>query len=304
LVDGGTAWTFTNPNRLPASPLDLLVVDEAGQFALADTVAVSTAARNLLLLGDPQQLPQVTQGTHPEPVDQSALEWLTDGHDTLPTELGYFLARTWRMHPALCEVVSRLSYERRLSAVAATAERSLEGVTPGVGCVLLTHEGNAVASVEEAREVVDQARAVLGRRWRDPSRNRPGNAVDRPLDEGDLIVVAAYNAQVWTIRRALAEAGLPRVRVGTVDAFQGQQAVVAIVSTAASSPADVPRGMDFLLNRNRVNVAISRAQWRAVLVRAVGLTDYLPQAPEALAELGAFLGVCREATPGPPPTRT
>ena len=303
LVVGGTAWTFTNPNRLPERPLDLLVVDEAGQFSLADTVAVSQAARNLLLLGDPQQLPQVTQGTHPEPVDQSALGWVIAGQDTLPEGFGYFLARTWRMHPALCEVVSRLSYERRLSAVAAAAERSLDGVDPGVGCVLVEHQGNSVASVEEASEVVAQVRAVLGRLWRDPS-DSGSAAAGRPLEDGDVVVVAAYNAQVWTVRRALDAAGMAGVRAGTVDRFQGQQAVVVIVSTAASSPADVPRGMEFLLDRNRVNVAISRAQWRAVVVRSVGLTEYLPRMPEALAELGAFLGVCQGARAGPAPGGT
>jgi uncharacterized protein len=286
-VVGGTAWDFTTPARMPDRPLDLLVVDEAGQFALADTLAVSTAARNLLLLGDPQQLPQVTQGRHPEPVDCSALGWLTNGHDTLPAGLGYFLAHTWRMHPALCAVVSRLSYEGRLSSVGPAAGRSLDDVAPGVECVLVDHDGNSVASVEEAAEVVRQVRAVLGRRWRDPAAG-----VDRPLDERDVVVVAAYNAQVWTVRTALDAAGLRSVRVGTVDRFQGQQAVIVVLTTAASSPADVPRGMGFLLDRNRVNVAISRAQWRAVVVRSSGLTDYLPRTPDGLAELGAFLGIC------------
>jgi len=197
------------------------------------------------------------------------------------------------MHPALCAVVSRLSYEGRLTAVPAAAERSLDGVEPGVGCVLVPHAGNAVASVEEAAEVVAQVRQVLGRRWRDPARHHPGEAVDRPLVASDVVVVAAYNAQVWMVRRMLDAAGLADVRVGTVDRYQGQQAVVVLVTTAASSPEDVPRGMDFLLDRNRVNVAISRAQWRAVVVRSTGLTDYLPATPDGLAELGAFLGLCR-----------
>ena len=292
-VVGGTAWDVTNARRLPAEPLDLLVVDEAGQYSLADTIAVSSAARNLLLLGDPQQLPQVSQGCHPEPVDRSALGWLSDGHDTLPPELGYFLAHTWRMHPALCDAVSRLSYEGRLTAVPGTAERSLTGVRPGVRCVLVEHRWNAVASVEEAAEVVAQVQAVVGHRWRDPARHQPATAVDRPLEPRDVLVVAAYNAQVWTVRRALAAAGLDGVRVGTVDRFQGQEAVVAIVSTAASSADDVPRGMGFLLDRNRVNVAISRGQWCAVIVRSSGLTDYLPSRPDGLEELGAFIGLCR-----------
>ncbi len=290
-VLGGTAWDFTNPRRLPDRPLDLLVVDEAGQFSLAHTLAVSRAARNLLLLGDPQQLPQVSQGRHPEPVDTSALGWLADGHDTLPPELGYFLAETWRMHPALCAPVSTLSYEGRLRSVPATAERDLAGVAPGVRCVLVEHTGNAVASPEEAAEVVAQVRSTVGRRWQDPAAG-----VDRPLAPDDVLVVAAYNAQVWTVQRALEAAGLGGVQVGTVDRFQGRQAPVVIVTTAASSPEDVPRGMEFLLDRHRLNVAVSRGQWCAVIVRSTGLTDYLPTRPDRLEELGAFIGLCTAAS--------
>jgi hypothetical protein len=295
-VVGGTAWDFTNAGRLPGTPLDLLVIDEAGQFALADTVAVSVAARNLLLLGDPQQLPQVTQGTHPEPVDRSALGWLTDGHDTLPDELGYFLARSWRMHPALCAAVSQLSYDGRLTSVDAAAARSLAGIDPGVHCVRVEHTGNAVSSVEEADAVVRLALDVIGRRWHDPRRDAPALAIDRPLEPGDVMVVAAYNAQVWTVRRALDAAGLRAVRVGTVDKFQGQEAPVVLLSMAASSPDDVPRGMEFLLDRNRINVAVSRGQWCAVVVRSTALTDYLPTTPDGLEELGAFIGLCATGT--------
>jgi uncharacterized protein len=286
-VVGGTVWDFTNPARLPAGGFDLLVVDEAGQFSLANTFAVSAAARNLLLLGDPQQLPQVSQGHHPEPVDASALGWLTEGHDTLPAELGYFLAATWRMHPALCATVSGLSYDGRLTSVDRAAGRELAGVAPGVRCVLVDHDGSSVSSVEEAAEVVAQVRDVVGRRWTDPAAG-----VDRPLEPSDVLVVAAYNAQVWTITRALERAGLRDVRVGTVDRFQGQEAPVVLVSTAASSPEDVPRGMEFLLSRNRLNVALSRGEYAAVVVRARQLTDYLPATPAGLAELGAFIGVC------------
>ncbi|MFS0702149.1 TM0106 family RecB-like putative nuclease [Cellulomonas sp. 179-A 4D5 NHS] len=297
-VVGGTAWDLTHPGRVPRGSLDLLVVDEAGQLSLADTVACSVAARRLLLLGDPQQLPQVSQGVHPEPVDRSALGWLTDGHDTLPPHLGYFLAETWRLHPALCAAVSRLSYEGRLTSVPAAGERSLDGVGPGVHRVVVEHEGNAVASVEEAAAVVALVRDLVGRRWRDPSAHAPGAAVDRPLEDRDVVVVAPFNAQVWTVRRALDAAGLTGTRVGTVDRFQGQEAPVAVLTTAASSAEDVPRGIEFLLDRNRVNVAVSRAQWCAYVVRSDGLTDHLPATPEALAQLGAFVGLC-EPVPNP-----
>jgi uncharacterized protein len=292
-VLGGTLWDVTHPDRLPEGGFDLLVVDEAGQFSLANTFAASAGARNLLLLGDPQQLPQVSQGHHPEPVDTSALGWLTDGHDTLPPELGYFLDATWRMHPDLCAPVSELAYDGRLHAVPAAAARHLDGVPAGVRTVLVDHDGNAVSSVEEADRVVAEVRGMIGRAWTE-------DGTTRPLAPDDVLVVAAYNAQVWTLTRALAAAGLDGVRVGTVDRFQGQEAPVVLVSLAASTPEDVPRGMEFLLSRNRLNVALSRGKWAAVLVRSPRLTDYLPAAPAQLAELGAFL---RLGAPAPDPAR-
>ncbi len=288
-VLGGTAWTFTNANKLPPEPLDLLVVDEAGQFSLANTFAVAGAARRLLLLGDPQQLPQVSQGTHPEPVDQSALGWLMDGAATLPQRYGYFLADTWRMHPALCSAVSALSYEDRLRSAPAATHRALAGVEPGVHGVLVEHSGNAVRSAAEAVAVVELVRDLVGRRWTDPG--DPDAAAGRHLRPEDVLVVAAYNAQVSAVNQALAEAGLHGVPVGTVDKFQGRQAPVAILTTAASSPAEVRRGMGFLLNRNRLNVAVSRGQWCAFVVRSTALTDYLPTRPAQLAELGAFIAL-------------
>ena len=282
---GGTAWTMTG-KEVPPGSLDLLVIDEAGQFSLANTLAVSRAATRLLLLGDPQQLPQVTQGAHPEPVDESALGWLAARHATLPARLGYFLADSWRMHPELCAAVSRLSYEGKLGSAPAASLRELEGFPPGVETVFVEHAGNATSSKEEAAEVVRQARRHLGLAW------VPGPGCEaRPLDQQDLLVVAAYNAQVHLIRSALEEAGLPDIRVGTVDKFQGQEAPVVFVSMACSAVAEAPRGAEFLLNRNRINVAVSRGQWRAVIVRSPELTSYMPNKPAALEELGAFIGL-------------
>ncbi|MBG6225849.1 hypothetical protein IWX63_002432 [Arthrobacter sp. CAN_A2] len=283
---GGTAWTMTG-SKVPAHSLDLLVIDEAGQFSLANTMAVARAARRLLLLGDPQQLPQVTQGTHPEPVDESALGWLSAGHATLPARFGYFLADTWRMHPDLCQAVSVFAYDGRLTTAAAARGRHLDGARPGIECVFVDHAGNSTASAEEAAEVVAQVRRHLDLSWT----AEPG-AGPRPLAQQDILVVAPYNAQVQLTRRALGAAGFGDVRVGTVDRFQGQQAAVVIVTMTASSAAEAPRGIGFLLNRNRVNVAVSRGQWRAVVVRSPRLTEHMPSTPAALEELGAFIGLC------------
>jgi uncharacterized protein len=289
---GGTAWTMTG-RTVPAGSLDLLVIDEAGQFSLANTLAVSRATKRLLLLGDPQQLPQVTQGKHPEPVDESALGWLAHGLHTLPPELGYFLATSWRMHPDLCAAVSELSYDGRLHSAPAASMRRLSGVRAGIECVYVPHGGNSTQSPEEAVEVVRQVKEHLGLAWLDP-RESPE---ERPLLEKDILVVAAYNAQVQLIQRELRAAGLRGVRVGTVDKFQGQEAPVVIVSMAASASAEVPRGMEFLLSRNRINVAVSRGQWRAVVVRSPELSNYLPTQPEGLEQLGGFVGLCQRGSP-------
>jgi predicted RecB family nuclease len=292
-VLGGTAWDFSNKARFPRHSLDLLVIDEAGQYSLAFTIAASVAARNLLLLGDPQQLPQVSQGLHPEPIDTSALGWVSDGHDVLPAELGYFLAESRRMHPAVTEPVSRLSYEGELHAHEVTSTRRLDGIAPGLHVEAVEHAGNAVSSIEEVDRVVELVRAAMGRAWTDPTASR----ADDPLGQDDIIVVSPYNAQVALARDALAAAGLDRVRVGTVDKFQGQEAAIAIVTLAASAPTEVPRGMGFLILKNRLNVAISRAKWAAYLVYSPALTDYLPVTAHGITELSAFITLVEPQQP-------
>lgn len=289
-IAGGTAWDFSNRKRVGAEQLDLLVIDEAGQYALANTLAVAGAARRLLLLGDPQQLPQVSQGAHPFPVDQSALGWLVERHPTMPDEMGFFLDKTFRMHPQLCEPVSDLSYDGLLSAMPKTGNRSVSGIPPGLHSIFVNHSENRTESHEEARVVVDLVRDITGRRWQDPD-----NDEDRDMTCADIIVVAAYNSQVSRLRSELDAAGFGRTRVGTVDKFQGQEAPVAIVSLAASSAHEVPRGMEFLINRNRLNVAISRGQFAAFLVHSPRLRDYLPAKANDLEELGAFI---RLGSPG------
>lgn len=279
---GGTAWAFA---AWPTEPLDLLVIDEAGQFSLAHTIAAAGAARRLLLLGDPQQLPQVSEGTHPEPVDSSALGWLAEGHDTLPPDRGFFLEKTWRMHSALTRPVSALAYDDRLSAqTAKTDSRQLDGIAPGVHPVTVEHRDNSIVSAEEAAEVTRLVDSLIGTRWKEEE----GTAV-RPIEPSDIIVVAPYNAQVGAIRRMLDDAGFTGTPVGTVDRFQGREAPVTIVSLAASSASDLPRGLDFLLDRRRLNVAISRAQWGTYIVHSPALADAMPTSVSALTQLGAFL---------------
>ncbi|MBF1680410.1 MAG: AAA family ATPase [Rothia sp.] len=290
LLFGGTVWDYVSERRVPAGSLDVLVVDEAGQFSLTNTVAAARAARSVLLLGDPQQLPQVSTGVHPYPVDVSALGWLSDGAAALDPRFGYFLGESWRMDSALCERVSWLSYDGALASAAATAGRALQGVKPGVVSYPVEHAGCSVRSVQEAQAVVDCVRELLGSEWVPAAGAEP-----RPLAAEDCIVVAAYNAQVDCVREALIAADLADssgagVRVGTVDKFQGQEAAVVLVSLA-SSRVDSGRGAGFVLSPNRLNVAVSRGQWRAVLVHSPLVARSVPQDVEEVLALSGFAGL-------------
>ena len=290
LLFGGTVWDYVSERRVPVGSLDVLVVDEAGQFSLTNTVAAARAARSVLLLGDPQQLPQVSTGVHPYPVDVSALGWLSDGAAALDPRFGYFLGESWRMDSALCERVSWLSYDGALASAAATAGRALQGVAPGVVSYPVEHAGCSVRSVQEAQAVVDCVRELLGREWVPAASAEP-----RPLAAEDCIVVAAYNAQVDCVREALIAAGLADssgagVRVGTVDKFQGREAAVVLVSLA-SSRVDSGRGAGFVLSPNRLNVAVSRGQWQAVLVHSPWVARSVPQDVEEVLALSGFAGL-------------
>ena len=284
-VVGGTVYEFVKTENFPHEGLDLLVIDEAGQFSLANTIAASTAAKRLLLLGDPQQLPQVTQGTHPAPIDGSALGWLADGHKVLPAEFGYFLPSSWRMNEQVCSVVSNNWYDSKLGSAAPV--RKLEDSKPGVFPIAVGHQSNSTESPEEAEKVIEIVRDLLRKTWIDEK----GCQMLLADAKENIIVVAPYNAQVQLIRAKLDSAGFPQIPVGTVDKFQGQQAAVAIVSMTASSAMDVPRGIEFLFMPNRLNVAISRAKWAAYLLYSPALLDYRPTNVDNLRLLSKFLNL-------------
>lgn len=288
LIIGGTAWDFASEKKFPAESLDLLVVDEAGQYSLANTFAVARAARNLLLLGDPQQLPQVTQGEHPHHVEESALGWLIGSAPTLPQSYGYFMDRTWRMHPNLCAAVSQLSYGGLLESAPAASQRTLEGWHAGIYLQEITHDFNTTSSPEEVATIITTAQDFLGTPWQD-------GATTRPLTPNDILIVAAYNSQVDALKEALTTAGIHDIRVGTVDKFQGQEAPVVLISMAASTPIASLQTAEFLLSPNRLNVAISRGQWCAVLILSKHFTRYLPRNQEELQQLTSFINLLENA---------
>ena len=283
-VVGGTVWDFVNTTRVDRQQLDLLVIDEAGQFSLANTIAASVSAKRMLLLGDPQQLPQVTQGIHPEPIDGSALGWLAGDDEVISPKLGYFLPSSFRMGHEVCEVVSNNYYQGQLGSRA--PERELIGVEPGFFAKPVKHWGNSTESVAEANAVVELVSDLMPKHWRDKD-------YEGPLADAkeNIIVVAPYNAQVQLIRSKLDEAGFAGVPVGTVDKFQGQEAAIAIVSLTASSADEVPRGIEFLLMPNRLNVAISRAKWASYLLYSPALMNYRPTNVENLRLLSKFINL-------------
>jgi predicted RecB family nuclease len=257
----GTAWLFSR-EELDGS-LDVLVIDEAGQVSLADALAMGTSARNVVLLGDPLQLAQVSQGVHPGGTGCSVLEHLLGGDATVPPDRGIFLERTRRMHPDVCRFVSEVVYDERLLPLEGLERQRVDGVGAGIRHLPVEHEERSQSSPEEAEAIAEEIEQLVGREY------TPAKGPARPLRYEDVMVVAPYNAQVRSLRGRLPEA----VRVGTVDKFQGQQAPVVFYSTASSSGSEIPRGLEFLFSRNRLNVAISRAQCLAYLVGSPKLLD-------------------------------
>lgn len=281
---GGTAWLWARPEM--RASVDVLVIDEAGQFSLANAVATAPAATSLVLLGDPQQLTQPTQATHPYGAGISALEHLIGPHDTVPADRGIFLGTTWRMHPAVTSFVSELAYEDRLRSAPGREQQlvSGEGVLSGAGLrwIPVAHEGCQAESDEEAALVADLVKDLLTRTWTNT------DGANQVLTPGDILVVAPFNAQVARLRLALPD----DVLVGTVDKIQGRGAAVAIYSMASSSAADAPRGVDFLFDLHRLNVAVSRAKAMSIVVASPALLDSPVHTPEQLRAVNAL---CRFA---------
>lgn len=276
---GGTAWLFCDAAADQA--LDYLFVDEAGQVALANLVGAGTCARNMVLLGDQMQLGQPVQGVHPGRSGDSALDHLLDGAATIAPDRGIFLATTWRMHPDVCRFISEAVYDGRLQPEAHNVRRTLvpgDGAHPllkpaGIVHVPIRHEGCSQSSEEEARVVAELYDSALRQHYTDKEGRR------HPMGADNVLVVAPYNVQVNLLRRVLPEGA----RVGTVDKFQGQEAELVIVSMTTSSEQDLPRHIEFLFSRNRLNVAISRAKCLAIVIANPALTAIRCRTPQQMA---------------------
>jgi uncharacterized protein len=282
----GTSWLWASSKMVGA--VDVLFVDEAGQISLANVVAISRATESLVLLGDPQQLDQPMQGSHPPGADRSALAHVLRGKATMPPDRGLFLETTWRLHPDLCAFTSEVFYDDRLEPEPHLVVQRLDApgmaLGDGVGPRLLEVPtiGADSESPEEADEVARVARSIVevGARWV----NEKGEL--RPVTWDEVLIVAPYNAQVGVIKRRLP----PEARVGTVDKFQGQEAPISIYSLTTSNPELAPRGMDFLYSRNRLNVATSRARCITIVAASPDLLRVRARTP---AQMRLANALCR-----------
>ncbi|MEA2688329.1 MAG: hypothetical protein QOD51_936, partial [Candidatus Eremiobacteraeota bacterium] len=296
----GTAWLFS---RDDLAPVDYLVIDEAGQVALADALATALNAANVILLGDPLQLAHVSLGTHPEGAGASVLEHVLAErdpvrgivpYDTVPDDRGVFLDRTFRMHPALCDFVSTMVYEGRLCSAASCAKQRIDApwfAGAGLRYVPVDHDANTQSSDEEAADVEAILAGLVGGTFTDR------HGVARPLGVADVLVVSPYNAQVRLLKSRLRRRFGDGVRVGTVDKFQGQEAPAVIYSLATSSADDAPRGADFLFEANRFNVALSRGRALAVVVCSPRLLETRCTSVEQLGAVAAFCAFAETAAP-------
>jgi predicted RecB family nuclease len=280
-VAAGTAWLWSVPDA--QNSVDVLFVDEAAQMSLANVLAVSQAAPSLVLLGDPRQLDQPTQGTHPEGTGVSALDYILDGHQTIPSDRGLFLAETWRLHPAICAFTSEVFYESRLVPIAGLELQEIRSkgriFGSGLRFVSVEHQGNQNSSPEEAEVISRLVADILGSAtsWVD----RLGK--EKTLGLEDILIIAPYNAQVFDLKDRM-----PGARIGTVDKFQGQEAPIVIYSMTTSTHADAPRGMGFLYSLNRLNVATSRAKALSILVCSPELFEPECRTPEQMRMANAF----------------
>ena len=244
------------------------------------------------MLGDPQQLEQPTQGSHPDGTDASALDHIIGGQQTITKEQGLFLEKTFRLHPDICTFNSELFYDAKLTSVSSCANHRISSngliVGSGLRYLPIDHTGNTSSSIEEADAVKDLVDRILadGTQWTDR------NGVTAPVTLENILIITPYNAQVFEIQKRL-----PHARVGTVDKFQGQEAPIAMYSMATSSHADAPRGMEFLYSLNRFNVAISRAKCMAILIASPRVFEADCRTPRQMQLSNAFCRYVEMALP-------
>ena len=284
-IVGATAYSFAKD--LPhESPLDYLFVDEASQVALANLIAVSGAAKNIILMGDQMQLEQPIQGSHPGQSGSSALEFMLKDHTVIPEDQGVFLERTYRMHPDVCKPLSEVVYEGKLKTdednknLSVNIDNAKLVIKPnGILSIPVQHEGNTQSSEEEVSVIQTLIKELTTGTFTNKE------CETKPLTNDDILVVAPYNMQVNLLKEKLPD----DIKVGTIDKFQGQEAPVVIISMAVSDVEDSSRGMDFVFDINRLNVAVSRAQALAIIVANEGLEQCQVKRLGQMEKVGFFV---------------
>jgi predicted RecB family nuclease len=280
-VAAGTAWLWARPEAFET--VDVLFIDEAAQMSLANVLAVSHAAKTVVLLGDPRQLEQPIQGSHPEGIAVSALKHILGEHATVAADRGLFLEETWRLHPDICSFTSELFYEDRLRSRPGLEQQQIKSQSrikgSGLRYLPVFHSGNQSSSPEEA----DAIKALVDRILASNATWVNGAGAEAAVTLEDILIIAPYNAQVFELQDRL-----PGARIGTVDKFQGQEAPIVIYSMTTSSHADAPRGMEFLYSANRLNVATSRPRCVCILVGSPLLFEAECRTPQQMRLVNAF----------------
>ena len=208
------------------------------------------------------QLSQPIKGVHPGISGKSTLEFLLEKYDTIPPEKGIFLDKTRRLNENICHYNSESFYDSRLQPDPVTKERYIKlnsKVLPNEGIVYLSmdHSNCSRKSNEELDKIKELTASFLGKPCKDSDKSP-----EAKLSIEDILVIAPFNMQANNLSR-----GLPKgARVGTIDKIQGQQAKIVIISMTSSDPDNIPRQKDFFFSRNRLNVAISRAQCLAIIL--------------------------------------
>lgn len=261
-LHAGTKFHFANNDSYQSQALDYLFVDEAGQLSLADIISIGSVAKNIVLIGDPMQLANPSSAIHPGESGKSILNYILDGKDTIDENKGIFLDKTFRLHRSINAFISSTFYDSRLNSDPITDKRKI--IFPknsiiqesGIYFYPVQHQYNSQKSIEEACIVKKLYEELLGSEFIYEKNKK------RELGIEDILTVSPYNVQVNYLQANLGD----EARVGTIDKFQGQQAPITIITMATSDSESIPRGKRWLFERNRINVAVSRAQLISIII--------------------------------------
>ena len=287
-VVGGTTFFFSRSEE--EDQYDYLFVDEASQTSLANIISAGRATKNLVLVGDQNQLDQPVKAFHPGEANLSALTYYTEGKATIPKEKGVFLSHSYRMHPKIGDLISHYFYNGKLKSHSSTEKQKIiwpEKVTSlfpssGIYFIPIEHTGNTHTSKEEAQKVSELYKQLLNAKWLN------SKGVINPITEKDILIVAPYNRQIACIKEAE-----PSALAASVDKFQGQEAVACILSLTSSTLEEAPRGVSFLLNQNRLNTALSRARCLSLVVCSKHLIDITVRSIDNIKRVNILCGLSR-----------